>query len=177
MKYANRWNYCVSTIISKTVKQHIQNIASQLYQKIMSSFFQTLLKTTVSLSKMSFKVVIITTAKEHSIPSLFTKNIKKILLMKVFVYRFLEKVLNLLKLSIQRYKNVSILVMALVSSTRPTKHFLTSATIIHILVPMLSGISLRPLMRKALGMVLKVLSNALLVMQASGHCKNQSILG
>ena len=97
--------------------------------------------------------------------------------MKVFVYRFLEKVLNLLKLSIQRYKNVSILVMALVPSTRPTKHFLTSATIIHILVPMLSGISLRPLMRKALGMVLKVLSNALLVMQASGHCKNQSILG
>ena len=41
---------------------------------------------------------------------------------------------------------------------------------------MLSGISLAPLMGKALMMVLEVLSNALLVMQISGLRKNQLIL-
>ena len=80
------------------------------------------------------------------------------------------------KLIIQRCKDVSILVMALVLSTRTTKHFLTSATMNQILPSMLNGISLQLLMEKAIVVVLEVLSNTLLVMRASGLSKNQSIL-
>ena len=56
------------------------------------------------------------------------------------------------------------------------KTFTNFSTMNQILAPMLSGISLRPLMGKALVTILEVLSNALLIIRAFGLCKNQLIL-
>ena len=78
-------------------------------------------------------------------------------------HMFLEKVLNVLKIKYPMLQKCVYFNDGAGSQCKKYKALLTSTTMNQILASMLSGISLQPLMRKDLVMVLGVLSNALLV--------------
>ena len=92
------------------------------------------------------------------------------------LHSFLEKVLNKLKMKYPMLQKCVYFSDGVGSQYKNYKTFTNFSTMNQILAPMLSGISLRPLMGKALVTILEVLSNALLIIRAFDLCKNQLIL-